>query len=321
MSTGGANGTKPRIVVLRALNLGDLLVAVPALRAIRRHWRSHKITLATNGWLAPIVGLTEAVDELLPTPGLVPLDRSAARPWLAVNLHGRGPQSHKLLDALRPRRRIGHAADGWNGPPWVDGMPERDRWCRMLEAHGVPADPADLALRAPPVPSPAPGAVVIHPGAAYGSRHWPTARYAAVAAVLAKLDYRVVVTGSAAERPMAESVVRRAWLPSSAMLAGRTQLTELAALVADARLVICADTGVAHLSYAYGTPSVVLFGPTPVRAWGPPANGPHVALCRDELRRGDPFAADPDPAMLAVDPAAVVDAAQRLLGSTPAYRA
>jgi ADP-heptose:LPS heptosyltransferase len=320
------NESTPRIVVLRALNLGDLLVAVPALRAIRRHWPRHRIVLATSGWLAPIVALADSVDELLPTNGLQPLDggdrgdRGTARPWLAINLHGRGPQSNAVLDALEPMHRMGHGGYGWNGPPWADDLHERHRWCRMLHAHGVPADPADLGLRSPLVLSPAPGAVVVHPGAGYGSRHWPPARYAAVASVLARQGHRVVVTGSPAERPMAASVVRRAGLPSNSLLAGRTPLAQLAALVADARLVICADTGVAHLSYAYGTPSVVLFGPSSTRNWGPPASGPHVALCREELRRGDPFATDPDPALLGIDPTVVVDAVQRLLAHIPAYR-
>lgn len=309
-----------RIVVLRALNLGDLLVAVPALRAIRRRWPQYRIILATNGRLAPIVGLTGAVDQLLPTDGLAPLPRRAARPWLAVNLHGAGPSSNAVLDALRPLHRIGHQAPGWDGPPWSEDQSERLRWCRLLAAHGVRADPDDFGLDRPQVPSLAPGAVVVHPGAGYRSRQWPLARYAAVAGVLARAGHRVVITGSVAERPMATEVARRAWLPAGSVLAGRTPLATLAALIADARLVVCPDTGVAHVSYAYGTPSVVLFGPVPAWRWGPPPGGPHVPLSRDELRRGAPFADEPDPAILGIDPAVVMDAVQRLLASTPAYR-
>ena len=306
-----------RIIVLRALNLGDILVAVPALRAIRRQWPEHRVVLATSGGLAPVVALADAVDELLPTKGLAPLPRGAARPLLAVNLHGAGPQSHAVLDALHPVHRIGHRGPGWDGPPWIEDQPERQRWCQLLSGYGVPADPGDLALDKPTAPNPAPGAVVVHPGAAYGSRHWPLDRYAAVAAVLARQGHRVVVTGSATERAMAAEVARRAWLPGDSVLAGRTPLATLAALIADARLLICADTGVAHLSYAYGTPSVVLFGPLPAWRWGPPAGGPHVPLSRDSLRRGDPFAAEPDPAILGIDPTAVVDAAQGLLARSP----
>jgi ADP-heptose:LPS heptosyltransferase len=277
------------VLALRALNLGDLLVAVPALRGLRRRWPEHRLQLATSGWLAPIVRLVGGVDELVPTDGLAPLH--VASPDIAVNLHGAGPQSNAVLDALRPRHRVGHRGHGWDGPPWTDGWHERERWCRMLAAHGIDCAADDLLLRRPDAESVAPGAVVIHPGAGYGSRRWPVERYAQVAA---RLGHRVVVTGTERERPLAEAV----GVPD--VLAGRLDLGQLAALIAEASLVISADTGVAHLSYAYRTPSVVLFGPAPVEHWGPPADGPHRALTVAAARRGDPFTDDPDPALLGV---------------------
>ena len=90
-------------------------------------------------------------------------------------------------------------------------------------------------------------------------------------------------------------------LPAEAVLAGRTSVTGLAALVASAGLVISGDTGIAHLAFAFGTPSVTLYGPVDARRWGPPRNGPHRALQHPEHRNGDPFADRPDPALLAVD--------------------
>jgi ADP-heptose:LPS heptosyltransferase len=280
------------VLALRALNLGDLLVTVPALRALRRHWPRHRLQLATSGWLEPIVALIGGIDELVPANGLHPLD-GVDSPDVAVNLHGAGPQSNEILDALRPRRRVGHRGHGWDGPIWTDDMHERQRWCRMLAAHGIPCDADDLLLRRPAVSSVAPGAVVIHPGAGYGSRRWPVERYAQVAA---KMNRRVVVTGTERERDLALAV----GVSDEDVLAGRLDLAELAALIAEAQLVISADTGVAHLSYAYRTPSVVLFGPAPVEQWGPPAAGPHRPLTVASARRGDPFTDDPDPALLGV---------------------
>jgi ADP-heptose:LPS heptosyltransferase len=280
------------VLALRALNLGDLLVAVPALRALRRHWPRHRLQLATSAWLQPIVALIGGIDELVPANGLQPLD-GVDSPDVAVNLHGAGPQSNEILDALRPRLRVGHRGHGWDGPIWTDGLHERQRWCRMLAAHGIPGDADDLLLRRPAASSVAPGAVVIHPGAGYGSRRWPVERYAQVAA---KIDRRVVVTGTERERDLALAV----GVSDEDVLAGRLDLAELAALIADAHLVISADTGVAHLSYAYRTPSVVLFGPAPVQQWGPPAAGPHRCLTVASARRGDPFTDDPDPALLGV---------------------
>ena len=53
-------------------------------------------------------------------------------------------------------------------------------------------------------------------------------------------------------------------------MAGRTDVVQLAALIARAGRVLCGDTGVAHLAPAFGIPSVVLFGPVPPSEWGPP---------------------------------------------------
>lgn len=286
------------ILVLRALKLGDLLVAVPALRGLRAHWPDEEIVLACQPWLRPVIDLIGAVDRVLPVHGLEPLPPEVARPAVAVNMHGAGPTSTAVLDDLAPGLRIGHEGHGWQGPAWRDDIHERERWCGLMTAHGIRADPDDLRLQRPPIPSPAPGAVVVHPGAAYGSKRWPPDRFAEVAAWFRSHGHRVVITGTAAEHELAAAVAE----PSGAeVLAGKTSLPELAALIADAAVVVTGDTGTAHLSYAYATPSVVLFGPVGPEIWGPPAGGPHRALTVAHLSRPDrPFADDPDPALLAV---------------------
>ncbi len=315
-TTDPTTDDRPTALVLRALGLGDLLVAVPALRALRRARPEHRLVLAAPEWLRPVVGLTGAVDALLPVGGLdapLPPPGSTARPLdLAVNLHGRGPQSHARLDALDPVHRVGHAAPGWDGPPWVEDTLERARWVRLLEHAGMPGDPDDVTLARPATPGAAPGAVVVHVGAAYGSRSWPVERFATVVRGLSDAGHAVVLTGSPAERERAGEVAERAGLDPTANLAGRTGLAALAALVADAALLVSVDTGAAHLATAYATPSVVLFGPAPPSRWGPPPGGPHVVLTDVSVRRGDVFADEPDPALLAVTPGAVLDAAARL---------
>ncbi|MHA6630674.1 glycosyltransferase family 9 protein [Pseudonocardia sichuanensis] len=301
-----------RLVALRALNLGDLLVVVPALRALRRHFADHEITLVSHAWLEPLAELIGRIDRFRATRGLAPLT-APMHPDVAVDLHGAGAGSAAALAALAPRRHLGHAAPGRPGPVWPDGGHERGRWCELLVAHGIPADPDDLLLRPPPLPAPVPAATVVHVGAGYGAKEWPLERFAAVAARLRVDGHRVVVTGSAAQRPRALTVAAQAGLPASAVLAGCTSLPELAALVAGARLLVAGDTGVAHLASAYRTPSVVLFGPAPIEEWGPPADGPHRALTVAERRRGDPFAADPDPALLGVTVPDVLDAVGEVL--------
>jgi len=304
---------RPELLALRALKLGDLLVAVPAIAGVRRANPEHRLILAVPGWLQPVVDLVRGVDALLPTPGLddlLPLP--PGRIDTAVDLHG-GPDSRRLLEALDPRRLVGHRADGWDGPEWEDGVLERYRWARLVTAHGMPADPDDVALEPPRVPSPAPGAVVVHIGAFYGCRAWPVERFATVAQSLAAEGHRVVVTGSERERPRALHTAELAGLGEESVLAGRTGLAELAALVADAALVVSVDTGVPHLASAYRTPSVVIFGPGPVEEWGPPTTGPHTVLTKAELRVGDTFGSEPDPALLAVSADDVLRAAAALL--------
>lgn len=304
-------GRRPAALVLRALGIGDLLTAVPALRAIRRALPDHDVVLAAPGSLEPLVPLTGAVDLLTHVPGLVPFDH--APPDVAVNLHGHGPESHRLLARLAPRRLVAFRRPelGVEGPEWRHDEHEVLRWNRLVGATlGGDPRPDDLRLATPDAAPPVNGAVVVHPGAAYGSRRWPADRFAAVAAGLSHLG-PVTVTGSDAEQPLAERVARLAGLPSGAVLAGRLGLAELAALVADARLLICGDTGVAHLASACRTPSVVLFGPVSPSQWGPPAGGPHVALWHGS-GAGDPWADRPDPALLAIHPDEVLDAAHHL---------
>ena len=303
---------RPDLLVLRALKLGDLLVAVPALRGLRRAFPDHRIRYAAPAWLAPIVELVGGI-ELLDVAGIdVPLPVPAGLVDVAVNLHGRGPESVRRLEDLRPRRRIGHRYDrpdgpAWDGPRWVDAVPERQRWTRMLAWHGIAADPDDLHLAPPACRSRRPGAVVVHPGAGSESRRWPVGRFAAVAAALVRAGHEVVLTGNADERPRALAVASAAGVDPDAVLAGRIGLAEMAALVADAAAVVSADTGAAHLASAYRRPSVVLFGPAPVHQWGPPP-GPHRVLTDESARRGDVFADTPDPALLAVQVDDVLEA-------------
>ncbi len=258
--------------------------------------------------------LARVADRLLPTTGLQPLSWSEPPPAVAVNLHGQGPQSHRVLQALRPGRLVAYAVDGVavEGPVWDPGEHEVHRWCRLVAQAGWTADPADLRLDPPSRPSPVPEAVVVHVGAAYPARRWPPERFAAVVRHLVDGGAEVVLTGSADERSLTERVRGLTGRPRVCVLAGRTDLLQLASVVAAARLVVCGDTGVAHLATAFGRPSVLLFGPTPPARWGPPAEGPHTVLWHGD-RPGDPFGSEADPDLLRISVEEVVRAVDRRL--------
>lgn len=303
---------QPTLLVLRALKLGDLLVAVPALKGLRKAFPKHRMVLATSGWLAPIVDLVGGIDELVPQQGLShPIALPPGSVEVAVNLHGSGPESDDLVTALRPQRLIGHAPLVPEGPAWTDGMLERERWARLVTAFGIPASADDVGIEPPAEPPVVAGAAVVHVGAFYGSRAWPVERFAAVATWLRGRGATVVFTGDERERPRAEAVARLAGFDEASVLAGRMSLAGFAAVIAAARLVVSADTGAAHLASAYGIPSVIIFGPAPAEEWGPPP-GPHLVLGDPSVRRGDVFSAEPDPALLAVGADDVIAAIERL---------
>jgi ADP-heptose:LPS heptosyltransferase len=294
---------RPIVLILRALGLGDLLTAVPAVRALARAFPHHRRVLAAPAALAPLAHLTGAIDDVLDTPTLA-TPSLAQMPDVAVNLHGHGPQSHQALLALWPRRLIAFAHPEIprtaGAPAWRQDEHEVHRWCRLLEGHGVPADPSDLDLTPPVLPAPgaAAGATVMHPGAASPARRWPPARWAAVARAERQAGRRVLVTGGAGEARLARRVAQEAGLAADAVHTDGDVLT-LAAVVAAAGRVVVGDTGVAHLATALGTPSIVLFGPTPPARWGPPAGRRrHRALWAG--RTGDPHAAVPDPGLLEI---------------------
>jgi ADP-heptose:LPS heptosyltransferase len=300
------------ILVLRALGVGDLATAVPALRGIRAAYPRERLALAAPGWLKPLVALTGVVDKHLPVDGIGRTRLPRAK--VAVNLHGRGPQSHHMLAAAKPGRLLAFACDGvdgpgragagFDGPEWTFEEHEVARWCRMLSWHGIATDPNDLDLVVPSADHISIGLTIVHPGAKSGRRRWPPERFGVVARELSRAGHHVVVTGSADERPIAAAVARAARLPADRIHAGRTGLADLAAMVAHARLVICGDTGVAHLATAYRTPSVVLFGPMPPRLWGPPADRPyHRAIWHGKRAEpGDAPGSKPHPGLLRITP-------------------
>ncbi|MCW2697810.1 MAG: ADP-heptose:LPS heptosyltransferase [Modestobacter sp.] len=284
-------------MVLRPLGLGDLLTGVPAIRGIRAAVPDSHLVLATTAALAPLAELIDAVDEVLPAGELEPLDWSRPPPELAVDLHGKGPRSHVVVADLHPDRLLTFDSPGYPGPTWYPDEHEVRRWCRLVdEGLGVTCDPDALDLRVPDVEPPVRDVAVVHPGAAFPGRRWPPDRFAAVARHLADRGHDVRITGGPAEVELARTVATAAGLSDDAVLAGRTTAVELAAVVAAARVVVCGDTGVAHLATAYRRPSVVLFGPVPPALWGPPPRSEHVVLWHGD-GTGDPWGTELDPAL------------------------
>lgn len=309
---------EPPVLVLRALGLGDLLAGVPALRALAAALPGRPLTVlapAVAGTLLELAGLPATVHPVDGVRRLPATLDGVPRSDLAVNLHGRGPQSHLLLQQVATRQvAFANPVAGVDGPAWRPEEHERVRWCRLVSTClEVDAHPDDVLLARPDVDPVVPGAFIVHPGAATGARRWPAQRWAAVVAAAAAQGHDVVVTGTPGERALAERVADG----RARVLAGETDLRQLAALVADASRVVCGDTGVGHLAAAYAVPSVHLFGPTAPARWGPPVGGPHRVLWRPEPTDapGDPLSDVLDPALARITVAEVLAAAE--LGVVP----
>ena len=310
------------VLVLRALGLGDALTGVPALRGLRRAWPGRWLLLAADRRIGDWLRDLGVVDEVLPTTGLNPLawppsGLMGGTGHFAVNLHGSGPQSHLVLSATTPARLVAfrQSAVGFRGgPPWHTDEHEVDRWCRLVGEVGGPCGRDDLYL---PLTGPRSSEILLHPGAAAAARRWPAHRWAQLTTHLLAAGHRVTLTGGPTEADLCAGIVRASSRGErfAATTAGRLELPALADRVASARLLVSGDTGVAHLATAFRTPSVLLFGPTSPRRWGPTVD-PHrhsVLWHGADDRPGDPHGSVVDPALAAIGVDEVLVAVETLL--------
>jgi ADP-heptose:LPS heptosyltransferase len=253
-----------RVLVLRALHLGDMLCAVPALRAFRAAWPDAEIELVGLPWArAFFARFDQYLDGFQEFPGYLGLPErepaiseipaflaavQAERFDLALQLHGSGLIVNPLLMLLSATRAAGfYPAGEWcpdpeSFRPWPERGLEIRRLLSLAEFLGIPAQgeglefpirEADRAalvsiMRAEP---PRPGRYVcIHPGASVRERGWPLESFAAVAAALAAHEHGIVLTGTAREAGLTRGTSHGAGT-TCLDLAGRTDLGSLAALL------------------------------------------------------------------------------------------
>ena len=324
-TAGTARSCVPRIAVVRALpGVGDLLCAVPALRAVRAAHPAARVTLvglASATWFVDrYAGLVDDLLVVMGVPGLPEVEPGAAaaldfyrsaqarRFDLALQLHGSGVTTNPLTAMLGARHLVtAHLAGQWRPPGttvgYPSGGPEVHRLLAVTSAGGcptvddavdLPVSPAEQATARALVggSGPGPGAYAcLHPGASRADNRWPAERFATVADRLAEAGLRVVLTGTPGERAVVDAVARATASPV-VDACGRTDVGTLGALFAGANLVVSNDTGAAHVAAAVRSPSVVVFpaAADPDR-WAPLDTRRHVAVVPA------PGAADPWPAV------------------------
>ncbi|MEV0665888.1 glycosyltransferase family 9 protein [Actinomadura luteofluorescens] len=324
-----------RVLVARQDDMGDVLLAGPAVRAVAERAGEVVLLCGPRGRAAAdmLPGVDRVIEWRAPwiDPDHVPVEQADVD-RLVRELRGfdralvltspdQSPLPLALLLRLAGTPWIGGISEDYPGS-LLDlrhrpdpGLPEPLRMLALVEDAGF-ASPADarLAVRGP-LPdidhlTGGPGYVVVHPGTSVPARAWPPGHCAEAVRMLAAAGRRVVVTGHPDEKELTARVAGEDGLD----LGGRTSLPELASVLRSACAVVAANTGPAHLAAAVGTPVVSLFAPTvPAARWAPfgvplALLGDQQAPCKDSRAHECPV--DGHPCLSSVGPDEVAAAVE-----------
>lgn len=290
-------------IVFRALHLGDMLCAVPALRALRLALPDARIVLTGLPWAAQFARRFDAyVDEFIPFPGHPLLPEQAVRYDeltsyyagicergfdFALQLHGSSDVTNHIVAGFGARSTAGFTRGEASRSartlllPELEGGTEAERLLSLLARLGAPdtgtqlefpvrGDDIDELEASKLAPELEPGNYIcIHPGTHKRDTSWPPERFAEVADQLKReFGFDTVLTGSADEAPLARAVARHMRTPAIEATEPMS-IGAMAALMSRSRLLICNDTGVSHIAAGLGLSSVVVFSKADIARWAP----------------------------------------------------
>jgi heptosyltransferase-2 len=283
---------EPRVLVIQTAFLGDVVLTTPLFRAVKERWPAGHAAALVIPETAPLLAGLPTVDEVI-----VHDKRSGgAGEFRRVIRKVRGDNFDVVLSPHRSvrsgtiawlsgaSRRVGYreSACPFYYTDRVARPPERHETGRVLalaEALGIegtnPRPDVALSGREREAARAAAGSklfAVISPSSVWPTKRWTAEGYAAVGDYLRGAGYGVVITGAGAERETC-AAVRGAMRASAADLCGRTTPRELAALVAEAAVLVANDSAPVHLASAFDTPTVAVFGATvPAQGFAPLAS-------------------------------------------------
>jgi len=340
-----------RVLVVRLDNLGDVLLAGPAIRAVAASGAHVTVLCGPHGraaaealpgvddvlefrapWIDPDNHpvVADAVDELVARVRSARVDEA-----LILTSYHQSALPTALLLRLGGVRTIAGNSEDFPGTLLDvrhrpdDELHEVERNLALVGTLGhrlPPGDDGRLRLRRRVTPRPAPFAspyVVVHPGASVPARAWGLEANRAAVDALVERGWSVAVTGSSGERALTNAVasVERHG-PDVVDLGGATDLNGLADVIASASAVVVGNTGAAHVAAAVATPVVSLYAPTISLARWRPWRTPTVVLgdqdipCAGCRARQCPIAGHP--CLGSVAPASVVAAVAELVAAQPA---
>lgn len=298
-----------KIVVLRPSAIGDFMMALPALHALRAAYPQAEIIYIGRQWHADFLdgrpGPVDRVAIIPPCPGVGAPPEGAADPLavqrfvddmhaqkldLAVQLYGGGRYSNPFIKQLGARVTIGmRAPDAEPLDRWIAYGELQNRRLQMLAVTAlVGANSIWLGTElqvttrdrqeAQEIRAQAQGKtlVVLQPGSTDHRRCWPPERFAAVADQLAEQGALIAINGSAGEAALVAQVLECMRYPALD-LTGRLSLSGLCGLLERADLLISNDTGPLHLALAIGTPTVGIYWLTNLIEFAPLRQDAHAA--------------------------------------------
>ena len=301
-----------RRILIRATNwVGDAIMTLPALEAVRENFPSSQITVLAKSWVAPLFENHPAVDRVLAFDkgngagaGVIELLRVARlirkeRFDLAI-LFQNAFEAALLAYFGRAKQRVGYKTDG-RGFMLTHGVPRTEKvlgihqvgyYCSMLRAVGCPARDRDPVLHLGlGVRKQAAGilkskgidssgfVVGLSPGAVFGSaKRWLPDRFAEIGdRVVERWGASVVVFGSGRERAIGDRVCG-AMKNEAINLCGKTSLKAAMGTISLCRFFVTNDSGLMHMASALGLPTVAVFGSTDHVTTGP--RGPKTRIVR-----------------------------------------
>lgn len=305
-------GSVRRVLVVKIRYIGDVLLSTPVFRGLREAFPAATLTALVARGTEEVLLHHSDVDEVLTVDrageGTGSWHRWSDHLRLVRRLRERrfdvaidltdGDRAAFLTWASGARLRVGFNQERrFRGHAYHHVVPtlagKRHRLEVDLEALRTLGLPVRVVAPTIAVPSEAEAAVeqllarkgvlrdrdlvLIHPGARWWFKAWPTERFVALAdGIGQELGTQVMIAGGPGDVEVAEAMRRQMRSPAI-LVAGETSILELAAVLKRCRLFVGNDNGPMHIAAAVGTPVVGLFGPTDPAEWGPRGEG-HVAL-------------------------------------------